>query len=284
MPAGARPLRTITFNFRATADPVLMSDASKLASDALSFSLENARGSELTGSRANIRAFVEEIGERRPIFAHLRPTDSPLILDDLEAVVCPALYGIMLPHVGGPHDIIVFDRLLRLFEARAGMEPGQILILPMLETATGPRLAFEIATACDRIAHMGGVVSRRGDFGSSIGYEWTPEGRESIYLRQKVYLDARAAGVPFPVTGHFQPVDDAAGLERFAVESRQIGYSGMFCSPIPDYIDVINRVFTPAQDEIDDCARIVAEGTSALTSWARSRIDHAGHFGVVPTT
>jgi citrate lyase subunit beta / citryl-CoA lyase len=293
-----RPLRSISYNFDEHDDIEQMRTAYELGSDAVTFELEDhVPPGKKAVARANIRQVLEELGQTKPTFVRVNRTNSAEILSDLEAVVCPELHAVFLPKVESPEEILLLDGLLALFEQRAGVEEGQILILPLLESARGNRLAFEIASASSRVAYMGGMVSRNGDPAISIGFEWTPEMQETLYIRQKVLLDVRSAGVRWPVSGNWNPLDDAAGLEKFAIQSRRIGYVGLTCIPVAEHVEVIHRVFTPSQEEVDYWAEIVpivdAAGTDVRVEgevlppnkakWGRRRLELASYFGVVPS-
>ncbi len=248
-------------------------------------------------ARANIRQVLEELGPTKPTFVRVNKLDSAELLSDLDAVVCSQLHGVQLPKVETPREIIQLDGLLRLFEKKVGLDEGQILIMPIIESANGNRLAFEIASASSRVAYAGGLVSRNGDPAISIGSEWTPEMQETLYIRQKVLLDVRSAGVQWPVSGNWNPIDDLEGLEKFAIQSRRIGYVGLGCMPVAEHVEVINRVFTPTQEEVDYWAEIVPIIDAAATDvvvdgqslppnkakWGRRRLELAAYFGVVPS-
>ena len=55
--------------------------------------------------------------------------------------------------------------------------------------------AYEIASASPRVRYMGGAISRFGDIHQAVGYRWSAEGTETLFLRSKVLIDARAAGI-----------------------------------------------------------------------------------------
>lgn len=294
---GLRPLRTISYNFDEHDDIDVMRSAYELGSDAVTFELEDhVPSSSKATARANIREVLEELGPTKPTFVRVNRVESPQLLDDLESIVCPQLHAVFLPKVESPREIVVLDQLLTSFERRAGLDTGEILITPLLESAQGNRLAYEIASASTRIAHMGGMSSRNGDPALSIGFEWTPEMQETLYIRQKVLLDVRSAGVRWPVSGNWNPVDDLAGLENFAIQSRRIGYVGLTCIPVREHVEVIHRIFTPTQEEVDYWAEIVPIVDAAETDvvvagevlppnkakWGRWRLELASYFGVVP--
>jgi citrate lyase subunit beta/citryl-CoA lyase len=126
----------------------------------------------------------------------------------------------------------------------------------LVETASAVRLAYDIATASARVAFFGAGVSRNGDIARAIGYRWTAEGTETLFLRSKVLVDARAAGVHNPITGIWGDVDDLDGLRSFAVRSRDLGYEGLMCIH-PSHVDVIHDVFTPTDDELRAAVRLL---------------------------
>ena len=95
-------------------------------------------------------------------------------------------------------------------------------IYPILETAQAIRLAYEIAIASPRVAYMGGAVSRFGDIHQALGYRWTAEGEETLFLRSKVLVDAQAAGIRYPISGMWGgAVDDLDGLRAWATAAAQ---------------------------------------------------------------
>lgn len=115
--------------------------------------------------------------------------------DDIEAIVSPGLAAILAPKIETPQDIAALDALLTQSEHRAGLEPGQVEIYPTLETAKGVYHAYQLATCSPRVATLACAAGPGGDTARSLGYIWTKEGTETLYIPSKVLLDARAAGV-----------------------------------------------------------------------------------------
>ncbi len=214
---------------------------------------------------------IDRCGAGDVLFARVNGVETNQTFDDLEAVVRPGLHGIFLPKVRGPEDVIVVDAALTWFERRAGVPLGSTIINPLLEYASSMRLAYEVATASPRIAYQGGGTARGGDAARALGSEWTPEGLESLFVRSKILLDIRAAGVKFPLTGVWLDLRDLDGLRAFCVQSRQLGFTGMM-SIYPGHLSVINEVFSPSPDEIaywQELISLVEEaesnGTTAIT-------------------
>jgi citrate lyase subunit beta/citryl-CoA lyase len=253
----AKPLRSELFVPGNKED--WMRKAPRYGADALILDLEDSVPPvEKAGARVLVRKMLEELGPTgQTLLVRVNRLETGLTGDDLEAITCPHLYAIMLPKVEGPADVIEADILLKLFERRAGMEVGQVLIDPGLESAQGMRLAYEVATSSARVAHMGAAGGKGGDPARSIGFQWTPEGMETLFFRSKVLLDSRAAGIPYPVTGGWMDLHNLDGLREAALQARRLGYTGMHLIH-PSHVPVVNEVFTPNQEEIAQWQGVIA--------------------------
>ena len=228
-----------------------MRKAPKYGADALILDLEDSVPPEnKSEARTLVRKMVEELGEAgQTLVVRVNRLETGLTGEDLEAVAGPYLYCVMLPKVQGPADVVEVDNLLTHFERSQGMEIGQILIDPSLETAQGIRQAYEIATASPRVAHMGAGGGKGGDTARSIGYQWTPEGLETLFLRSKVLVDVRAAGIPYPMSGGWMDIHDLDGLRASAQQAKRLGFTGMVLIH-PAHIPLVNEVFTPTAEEV----------------------------------
>jgi citrate lyase subunit beta / citryl-CoA lyase len=252
----------------------MMRKAPKYAADALILDLEDAvPATEKERARPAVRRMLEELGRAgQTLFVRINELDKGVGQSDLEAVVCRELYGVMMPKVSGPDDIRQADTLLTFFERKNGLDVGSIFIDPVLETAQGLRQAYEVATASPRIAHMGGLTGKDGDIARAIGFQWTPEGMETIFYLSKVLLDVRAAGIAYPLGGRgWWDIRDLEGLRTEAVRTRQLGYTGMLLIH-PSHVPIVNEVFTPTEGEIEHWKALVAameqserEGRAAVT-------------------
>ncbi|HSO97273.1 MAG TPA: aldolase/citrate lyase family protein [Acidimicrobiia bacterium] len=253
--ATARPLRTVLFVPGDQVDQVHAARGS--GADSIVIDLEEPRTpfpeSARETARAGIRAFFDTVspGDDGPLlFARVQPPSSGQTIKDLRAVMSPALTGVLVPKVQGPGDIHAMHALLHNMEVDLGVPVGTVAIYPILETAQALRQAYEIGVASPRVAYLGGAVSRFGDIHQALGYRWTPEGRETLFLRSKVLVDARAAGIRYPVSGMWGGArDDVEGLRRWAEELRDLGYYGMMLGD-PVHIPIVHEVFTPTPAEI----------------------------------
>lgn len=267
----AKPLRSVLFVPGNKEDWIRK--APKYGADALILDLEDSvPPQEKDAARQVVAKMIDELGDAgQTLFVRVNPLESGVTGYDLEAVASPNLYGITLPKVQCAADVVEVDVLLRFFERKAGMDIGSIFIDPGLETAQGIRSAYEIATASDRIAHMGGSGGKDGDTARSIGYQWTPQGIETLFIRSKVLVDSRAAGVQFPISGGWFDIRDLDGLRAYATELKRLGYNGMSLIH-PYHVPIVNEVFTPTPEEIaewrglvDAMERMRQSGGAAVT-------------------
>ncbi|MGH7932328.1 MAG: HpcH/HpaI aldolase/citrate lyase family protein [Candidatus Binataceae bacterium] len=254
----AKPIRSALFVPGNREDR--MQKAPRFGADALILDLEDAVAlPDKPRARGTVRKMLEELGKAgQTLFVRVNDLESGLAGEDLEAVVCPELYAVMLPKVTGPDDVKAVDTLVSFFERKQGMEPGSVLIDPVLETAQGLRQAYEIAIASPRVAHLGGLTGKDGDIARAIGFQWTPEGHEAFFYISKVLLDARAANVPYPMGGRgWWDIKDLDGLRAETIRTRQFGYTGMILIH-PSHVPIVNEVFTPSKQEIAHWKELIA--------------------------
>jgi len=297
-----RPLRSLLFVPGNRPDRFAKAVAS--GADAIIIDLEDSvpRG-DLDEARRVTREFLE-VRDTHPrdgtaVFVRIAAADSPDVSGDIEAVCMPSLYGVVLPMVREAADIAAVDQMLTRAEQRAGMEPGHVVLKPGLETPQSIRAAYDIAIASDRVDYMGGGTSDQGDVARGIGYRWTPDGLETLYVRSKVLLDARAAGIENPVTGVWGTIADLQGLKSFAEQGRQLGYRGMVVIH-PAHVGVVNSAFSPTPAEIEAWGTVItrmqalqAAGVGAATldgrlidqaniQTAREGLRWASELGLLP--
>ena len=112
---------------------------------------------------------------------------------------------------------------------------------------------------------MIGPTAEHADIARAVGYRWTPEGEETLYLRSRILLACREAGI-HPLTGLWERLEDLAGLEAFAVKGRQLGFRGMIAIH-PSHVATVNEAFTPTADEIDFHEGLVAAYETAVADF-----------------
>jgi citrate lyase subunit beta/citryl-CoA lyase len=254
----AKPIRSALFVPGNREDRI--QKAPRFGADALILDLEDAVAlPDKPRARATVRKMVEELGRAgQNVFVRVNDFETGLTWADLDAVLCPELYCVMLPKVTGPEDVKRCDTIIEFLERQRGFEVGTVLIDPVLETAQGMRQAYEVAIASPRVAHLGGLTGKDGDIARAIGFQWTPEGHEAFFYISKVLLDARAANIPYPMGGRgWWDIQDLDGLRAEAIRTRAFGYSGMLLIH-PSHVAIVNEVFTPSKEEIAHWKELIA--------------------------
>ncbi len=207
---------------------------------------------ELAHARKCVGEFLDErdpSAERAVVLVRTGDPRSAQIEEDMAAVVRPGLFGLVLPLVQEASDVTRADEMLTRYETDAMLPQQSICLVPLLETPQGIRNTYEIARASKRSEYMGGATTKEGDVAHGLGYRWTAEGMETLYIRSKALLDVRAAGLRNPVTGLWTDIHDLDGLRTFSEQSRQLGYLGMIAIH-PRHVAIINDVFSPSASEI----------------------------------
>ncbi|NKQ55525.1 CoA ester lyase [Amycolatopsis sp. K13G38] len=252
--------------------------------DGLILDLEDSVPLDLKAKgRAEVAATItrlRESGSKVALYVRLNSLDTGMSGDDIEAVAIQGLDGFVLPKTYGPDDIVGFDALVTHFERRNGVAPGTFEFICSLETAGAYATCDRIATASPRVATLFAGTARDADVSRSIGFQFTPAGAETMYLRSKAVLAARAAGLEFPIVGVWQDLTDADGARKFSEQNRELGFRGQVLIH-PSHVAVANEVFSPSKFEIEFYTGMIsafekaeAEGAAAVR-YEDMHIDYA---------
>ena len=152
--------------------------------------------------------------------------------------------ALMLPKVAGADEIREVEAVL----ARSG---AALPLIAQLETAAGVLAAEEIASSSPNVsAVFFGAIDLSADLGCAVEWE------ALLYARSRVVLAAGAAGV----SALDSPFMDVPAVEALADESRRVrrlGFAGK-AAIHPTQVPVIQRAFSPADDELVWARKIVA--------------------------
>ena len=213
--------------------------------DCLVLDLEDSCPAELKETaRDMVASSIRAIRERDPhigILVRVNALGTRMTGADLEAVVVPGLTGVFVPMVSTASDVLKLDALVDHFEMRNGV-CGLDDVIPT-ETVGAIQNVREIASASPRIGALIGPTAEHADIARAVGFRWTPEGQESLYLRSRVLLACREAGV-HALTALWERLDDLDGLADFARGGRDLGFRGMVVIH-PAHVPVVNDVFSP---------------------------------------
>jgi len=273
-----KPMRSVLFvpGHRGTwVDKALAAGA-----DGVILDLEDSVPADLKGeARAEVARSVTRLYEtdcRAGVYVRVNALDTGIAGDDIAAVVVPGLDGLSLPKTFGPEDIIRFDALVTHFERKNGVEPGSVEFIVNLETAEAYASCEQMAKASPRVATLFAGTARDADVSRSIGFQFTPEGRETLYLRSRAVLAARAAGLEFPLVGVWQDLADPDGARRFSEQNRELGFRGQVLIH-PSHIAVTNEVFSPSKPEVEFYEGMIAAFEKAEAAGAAAVLYEGMH-------
>jgi citrate lyase beta subunit len=147
-------------------------------------------------------------------------------------------------------DVLVLPKAIP--DAVAALGPDGPPIVAIVETALGVRHAYETA----RLPRVAALVLGAVDLGLELGLEPRPDGQEVLYARSQLVVDSAAAGIRSPFDLVHVDTRDDEGLEAEARLARSLGFRGKACIH-PAQIEIVNRVFSPTDEERVRARRVV---------------------------
>jgi citrate lyase subunit beta/citryl-CoA lyase len=215
--------------------------------DAVIVDLEDAVApADKAGARGSLSAWL---GPQHRVMVRVNAPGSEWFVDDLHACANDAVTAIVLPKAERAGDVGEVTAI-------CGVRP----VLPLIETARGLWNALSVAEAPNVQSLLFGSLDFQADLGATDD--------ELLYARSELVLVSRVAGIAAPVDGVTQSIDDPELLRRDCQRACQLGFGGKLCIH-PNQVDVVNRGFSPASDDIEWAQRVVeafalSRGNAAL--------------------
>lgn len=225
--------------------------------DAVILDLEDAVASS---EKPATRAFVAEaLGRPRRCagFVRVNALSSPFARDDLAAVVAKGVDGILLPKLESIEELVIADALITGHEAARGLPKGSIELVPMIETARALVGIEAIAVAAKKTGRVQRMTFGAADLVHSLGMSVSLDEAELDYVRQRLVIATRGAGLDAPIDTVWFHLKEADAFRTLCNKSRRLGFSGKLCIH-PDQVAIANEAFSPSDAEIAQAERIVA--------------------------
>jgi citrate lyase subunit beta/citryl-CoA lyase len=231
--------------------------------DALILDLEDSVAKERQQlARDTVREFLRAHPDRsrQRLWVRINPLDTEFALPDLAAVMAGAPDGIVLPKVYSADEVTMLDHCLSALEAREGLARGSTKILSVATETAASLLTFHtyLNRVTDRLVAMTwGGEDLAAALGASDNRNPATGEYDDPYLVAKslCLATARAIGAQ-PVGVVHVDFRDLAGLEVDCHRDRRAGFVGKIAIH-PDQSAVINRAFTPSDEEIAHARRVV---------------------------
>jgi len=247
------PVRSMLFTPGNRLD--MLAKAVHSGTDAVIVDLED---SVSVDSKPEARANLDQLPESPvPYYVRTNAVETGLLWEDVLAAGRSPAVGLIIPKAEDPGVISQVDGALTALEMTTGKARGAITLIPLIESALGVRLTYEMARASERVECVMFGGGEQGDLVADLGVEWTPEGTGLLQARSQVLLSARAAGVPYPMEAVFMDFRNPDGLRVECELARTLGYVGKVAIH-PSQIEVINDVFTPSPDVVEYHQKVLA--------------------------
>lgn len=186
-------------------------------------------------------------------YVRINALSTPFAYEDLCAVVCPGLDGIILPKTESAEQVATVDWLLSQLEREYAMPVGGVDLMPIIETACGLLHVQEIAGASSRVRRLNFGA---GDFSLDTNMTWTTRNEGILWARIQLVILSRAARLEPPLDTVFADLNDLEGLASEAKQAKRLGFQGKACIH-PKQVEVVNATFTPSPEEVKQAQSII---------------------------
>ena len=213
----------------------MISKAQTITADAVIFDLEDAVSiSEKDQARDNVtRALSEMKNSGKEIIVRINAMDTLWGYKDIMAIASLYPDAIILPKAN-ENSLITADMMLGAMEKELGAELYTIKLIPLFETTYSIANAYQVLGATPRI-------------------DGVQLGAEDLTKEQEI------TRIDTPYTG----IKDLDGLKKDTELVKSIGFTGKTCIH-PTHIEVINEVFSPTAEEIENANGILAAFEEAI--------------------
>jgi len=197
--------------------------------------------------------------QRPRLLVRINGLDTGMTDADLEAVVPGKPDAIVFPKAEGGSSVVHLDAKLTAHEAMAGLPEGQIKILAQaVESAAGLFLA---GTFRETSARLIGLTWGPEDLSAELGAEFNRDAHgmltEPYRLARSMCLYGAAAAKLPAIETVYVDFRNSDGLRRDTQDARRDGFTGRLAIH-PAQVPVINEVFTPTPEQIENAKAVVA--------------------------
>ncbi|WP_085506515.1 HpcH/HpaI aldolase/citrate lyase family protein [Thalassobacillus devorans] len=178
------------------------------------------------------------------VFIRINDLHTPFWEDDLSCAIQAGVTGIMLPKSEHANDI-------RTITEKVDNEA--LALIPLIETAKGVQHIADIANASQSVERLAfGSI----DYSLDIDCQLTPGGLELLFARSQIVNASRAAEIGAPIDAVYPDLNNEDGLVQEATLARQLGFKGKLLIH-PKQVDPVHQIFSPSQQELEECEEIV---------------------------
>jgi len=241
-------------------NPGVLQNAGIYGADSLIFDLEDAVSIyEKDAARLLVRNVLRSIRFPCEVGVRINHISTPWGYDDLEAVLSAKPDFIRLPKCEDAEEMQRIDDIVTKAERRYGFPEGSIHLMAAIESPRGLRNAYAIASSTPR---MMALAIGGEDFATSLKTTKTKDGTELLVAKSMIVFAAREAGIS-PIDSVFSDLNDEENFIKETELAKQLGFDGKSCVH-PRQIELVHRVFTPTEKEVEQARRIIKAYREAM--------------------
>lgn len=249
----------------------MLSKSLGISSDNITYDLEDSVTPTLKDTARNqLRTHLGSIGSGSRAFKELavriNAVSTPHALQDLTTLAgSPNLDAVVVPKVDSAADLTFVTDVLRHVapERHQATSSNPVKIIALIESA---KAIMNLGEICKATPQLSGFIFAAEDFALDLSLTRTPSLREFLYARSAIVTAAKAAGLPSSIDLVCTSFRGDTGLKSLAEEcedGKALGFNGKQCIH-PSQLDVVHRLFSPSEKELDWAARILVADKKAV--------------------
>lgn len=172
---------------------------------------------------------------------------------DVFAMVKAGVDVIRLPKTESKEMMQKLVEVIEEAEEKFNRKKGSTHVMAAIESAKGVMNVLEIAESTDR---MIGMALSAEDYTTDLKTHRYPDGAELEFARNMILNAARTAGIAAFDTV-FTNMNDEEGFKKEVEHIHELGFDGKSLIN-PRQIDLVNKIYEPTKDEIEDALDVQA--------------------------
>jgi len=246
-----------SFLFTPGSDLRKIQKAFELNANSISLDLEDSVApSQKEIARENVSNSLKIDRAKKRVGVRINGIETKYWVLDIKETIKEGPDFYMIPKVNNSNDVYAVERVIESFEQLYELKDKTDLIVT-IENAIGFSNIYEIVKASERIK---AISFGRADFCSDVGCE--SDNQILFYPRLLTSIAAAIVNISAIDTVYLN-FRDLEGLEREAREAKAMGYLGK-AAIHPNQVDVINKVFTPSEKEIEWAKKVYTAYEDAI--------------------
>ncbi len=243
--ARAEPLTPRSYLFVPGNRPERFDKALASAADSVIVDLEDAVPPDAkVAARETVRHWLASDGEAagRRVVLRINAIGTPWFSDDLALCRLPGLAAVMLAKTERAEDLAALS--------------SDTPVIALIESALG----FENLRAIARSPKVSRLAFGAIDFQLDMGMRATFD--ELLCFRSQLVWASRLGGLAPPIDSPSTALDNDAEVASEAQRASRLGFGAKLCIH-PRQVGVVNRGFSPTDDELDWARRVVAAASQS---------------------